>query len=193
MSDEPRKLSRNETHDLGMIIKERAKVLKAHIAHQAAVCLADFEEQMAREYSWDEDEVWKEAVEDFKKAAEAAQEIIERRCRERGIPAAFAPGIGFSWHGRGQNAVKDRRSELRRAAEARIDAMSKEAAMRIEREALDLRTQVVAMALLSAEATKFLQSMATVEEAMPRLQFLTVKEQVDGGKAERQRRLGGLN
>ena len=47
-ADEPsRKLSRNETHDLSMIIKDRTKVLRAHAEEQAAACMADFERQMA--------------------------------------------------------------------------------------------------------------------------------------------------
>ena len=34
--EQPRKLSRNETHDLSMIIKDRTKVLRAHAEEQAA-------------------------------------------------------------------------------------------------------------------------------------------------------------
>ena len=48
-----RPLSRQETHDLGMIIKERAKVLKAHADAQAAACLADFEQKLAAEYKFE--------------------------------------------------------------------------------------------------------------------------------------------
>ena len=61
MNDEPRRLSRNETHDLSMIIKDRAKVLKAHAEEQAAACMADFETKMATIYTWDQDETWKKA------------------------------------------------------------------------------------------------------------------------------------
>ena len=50
-----------------MIIKERAKVLKAHVAHQSAACLADFEKQIAAEYRFDDDEVWKAATEEAMK------------------------------------------------------------------------------------------------------------------------------
>lgn len=187
---EGRQLSRHETHDLSMIIKDRAKVLKAQVAHQAAACLADFEEQIAQEYRWDEDDVWKKALEDFRAAAEIAAAAIEEQARKRGIPKAFAPGIGFSWHGRGQNAAKDRREELRRAAKARIDAMAKEAEMRVEREALDLRTQVVSMGLLSPAATQFLNTMTTVEQAMPRLKFDTVNKQIEDRTRQQQKTAG---
>lgn len=43
-------LSRSETHDLSMIIKDRTKVLKAHAEAQAAQRLADFEQHMATVY-----------------------------------------------------------------------------------------------------------------------------------------------
>ena len=76
---EGRKLSRNETHDLGMIIKDRAKVLKAHVEHQSAVVLADFEKQLAAVYSFDQDEVWKEATERAVKVVAEAQEKIAKR------------------------------------------------------------------------------------------------------------------
>jgi hypothetical protein len=46
----PRALSRNETHDLGMIIKDRCKVLRAHAEEQAAACMADFERKLATSY-----------------------------------------------------------------------------------------------------------------------------------------------
>ena len=59
-----RTLSRNETHDLGMIIKDRAKVLRAHAEEQAAACLADFEKKLAAVYTFDQDEVWKVATEE---------------------------------------------------------------------------------------------------------------------------------
>ena len=82
MPEEPaRRLSRNETHDLGMIIKDRSKVLKAYAEEQAAACFADFERKLATVYSWDQDETWKKAAEQAQAAAKAAQEIVAERCR----------------------------------------------------------------------------------------------------------------
>lgn len=187
---EPRKLSRHETHDLGMIIKERAKVLKAHVTHQSAACLADFEQQIAAEYAFDDDEVWKAATEEAMKVVKEAQKKIDERCTQMGIPKTFAPGLGISWHSRGENAAKDRRTELRRVAKTRIDAMAREAEMRVEREALDLRTQVVAMGLLSPAASEFLTTMKTVEQAMPSLDFKAVDKQLADETFQKQRRLG---
>jgi hypothetical protein len=60
---EARRLTRQETHDLGQIIKERVKVLLAHAEEQAKKCMADFERHVATIYKYDQDEVWKKATE----------------------------------------------------------------------------------------------------------------------------------
>ncbi len=182
-----RVLARQETHDLAMIIKDRAKVLKAHVAAQSAECLADFERQIAAVYTFDQDEVWAEAVEAANSVVKKSQEQIEKRCRELGIPKSFAPGIGLSWHGRGENALAERRNELRRVAKAQIEAMAATATVKIERESLELRTQVVAMGLLSTEAKTFLETLKPVEEVMHRLSFQDVEKKLDQEKTARRR------
>lgn len=181
-----RKLSRNETHDLGMIIKDRSKVLKAHAEEQAAVCMAEFEKNLAAIYAWDQDEVWKKATEDAQKACRAAQEIIANRCEEMGIPKSFAPAVGLNWQGRGENALGQRRTELRRVAKTAIEAMAKAAITKIENQSLDLRTQVVAMGLLSDDAKMFLESLAPVQDAMRQLDFHEMEKKLE---AEQQLRL----
>jgi len=165
------KLSRQETHDLSMIIKDRSKVLRAHVDEQAAACFADFERKLSAAYTWDGDEVWKEAALRAQKVADEAQEVIAKRCAELGIPKTFAPSIGVSWNGRGQNALASRRDELRGVAKKSIEAMSKAAVTQIEKQSLELRTQVVAMGLLSDDAKVFLESLAPVTDAMRALDF----------------------
>jgi hypothetical protein len=191
---EPRSLSRNETHDLGMILKDRAKVLKAHAEGQAAQCLADFESKVAAHFKFDQDEVWKKATDRVREVVAEAQETIAKRCAELGIPATFAPQISASWQGRGENLIASRRDELRRVAKASIDAMMKAAILKIERQSLDLRTQVVAMGLLSPDAKLFLESLAPVEDAMHSIDFAEMERKLDSEKQKRiadQRRLYG--
>lgn len=174
-----RKLRRQETHDLGMIIKERAKVLRAHVDHQAAKVMAEFERQLAAVYSFDQDDVWKRAWAEAEKVARDCQDRIAKRCEEIGIPRSFAPGLGLYWQGRGQNAVVARRIELRRVAKTSIEEMSRQAVLKIEQQSLDLRTQVVAMGLLSDDAKLFLESLAPVEEAMTMLQFGDIEKRLE--------------
>src|SRR5258708_25828255 len=132
MTEEPRKLSRNETHDLSMIIKDRTKVLRAHAEEQAAACMDDFERQMAASYTFDQEEVWKKATKEALNVVQASQEAIAKRCKDLGIPASFAPTISASWQGRGENMLASRRAELRRVAQTSITAMTNTATTTIE-------------------------------------------------------------
>jgi hypothetical protein len=191
----PRKLSRNETHDLSMIIKDRTKVLRAHAEEQAAACMADFEQQMATVHSFDQDEVWQKATREAQRVVQESQDIIAKRCKELGIPPTFAPSISASWQGRGENMLAMRRAELRRVARSSIDAMTKAAITRIEKQALDLRTQVVGMGLLSPDAKMFLESLAPVEDSMRSLDFGEIERRLEKEQqlriADRRRIYGG--
>jgi hypothetical protein len=195
MNEEPRKLSRNETHDLSMIIKDRSKVLRAHAEEQAAACVADFERQMATVYTFDQDEVCKKATDEARRVVEQSQDTIAKRCKALGIPASFAPSISATWQGRGENMLAARRTELRRVAKASIDAMTKAAITKIEKQALDLRTQVVGMGLLSPDAKLFLESLAPVEDSMRSLDFGEIEKKLEKEQqlrlADRRRLYGG--
>lgn len=188
--EEPaRKLSRQETHDLGQIIKERTKVLEAHAEEQAQRCMADFEKKVATIYAYDQDEVWKEATEVAMAEVKKAQEKIEARCKKLGIPNDLAPQLQLSWNGRGQMKTAERRAELRRVAKAEVEAMKAAAMTKIRKQSLDLRTQVVAMGLLTPEATMFLESLAPVEEAMTGIDFAAIETKLLAQK-QATRRLG---
>lgn len=189
--EEPvRKLSRHETHDLSMIIKDRARVLKAHIEEQAAAHLSDFEQHVSTIYAFDADEVWKQATEKCQVVVAEANQKIMAQCRKLGIPAQFAPSITATWHGRGQNMIASRRQELRAAAHTRIEAMKRRAATKIEQQSLDLRTQVVAMGIISPDAKLFLESLAPVTEAMGSLDFKAIEADISRRTDERRRLLG---
>jgi hypothetical protein len=181
-----RTLSRGEAHDLSVLIGVRTKVLKAYAAEQASSCMADFEAKLAAIYSFDQDTVWKAAMEKVQQVAAQSQAEVARECEKLGIPAQFAPGITVGWYGRGENGVASRRVELRRVAASKIDAMKKAAITKIEKDGLSLRTQVVTMGLLSDSAKVFLESLAPIEESMHDLDFAAVEQALE---AERQHRL----
>ncbi len=84
-------------------------------------------------------------------------------------PAEFRPKLALDWYSRGENAAKDRRTELRRVAVTRINAMAKEAQVQMETKALDGLELLARTALESAEAQRFLASIPTVEVLMPAL------------------------
>lgn len=193
MNDAPRPLSRSESHDLSMIIKDRAKVLKAHVEEHAARKLAEFERDVSSVFAWDQEETWREATLRAQAVVAEANEKILDHCKTLGIPPQFAPGLTLTWQGRGQNMLNYRRTELRAAARAKIEAMKRAAATKIEQQSLDLRTQVVSMGVVSSEARLFLESLAPVTDAMSALdvnKLVTELEERDRGS--QRRLLGGF-
>jgi len=178
-----RKLSRQEAHDLSMIIKDRTKVLKAHADEQAAVYISEFEQQLAQLYGWADGEVWRQAGERANEVIASANEVIKRKCEELGIPAGFAPTLTLDWTGRGAQGVKNRQAELRRVAKVKVEAMLKTTLTQIERQSLDLRTHVVKASAISPQANAFLESLAPVEETMRALSIGEIEKAIEDQKA----------
>lgn len=178
-------MTRAERQELGALVRKREKVMKTEASKRAKQMLAEFEEQVSAIYSFDDDEIWAEATEQAKAAVASAQEIIAARCEDLGIPKEFAPRIDMYWTSRGQNAVNDRRNELRRAAKAKIAALEEEARAEIERISLEAQTQIVASGLESASAQNFLDKMSDVKSLMPSIDPDEVKQIVEEKKKQR--------
>lgn len=178
-------MSRAERSELGQLIRKRERVMKSAASERSAQILAEFDRQSAAIYAYDDDAVWKKAAEAAKAAVADAQIVIEMRCKELGIPPEFAPGLSVGWYGRGQNAAADRRSELRRLAKSRIEAIEKEAVTKIERLSLTAQTEVIASGLESDAARNFLESMPALEKLMPQIDVGEVKALIDAKHAKR--------
>ena len=56
-------MTKSEREDLAKLIRNREKVMKSAARERSAELLAEFEQQMASVYSYDQDEVWKSATE----------------------------------------------------------------------------------------------------------------------------------
>jgi hypothetical protein len=175
MTDQDR-MTRSERQELGQLIRKRERVMKAQVAERGAAMLAEFENQCAQIYSFDQDETWAKAMREAEKAVDEANKNVAARCKELGIPKEFAPGVIMGWMERGQNAVTSRRVELRRMAKSRIVAAEKEAISKIERLSLEAQTEVVANGLVSNAAKEFLERMPTLEVLMPSLDARKIKE-----------------
>ncbi len=111
---------------------------------------AMFEQELLTHYDYNRDDVWKEAVEEAKKAGEEAAEKIAKRCEELGIPPAFAPSLHVSWQAQGPAAVQYEQADIRRAAYKRIDAQERAATADIDRAALEIQTNLVRAGLTSS-------------------------------------------
>jgi hypothetical protein len=180
-------MTKGERDQLLQLVKKRERVMRVKAQERSAALIAEFDAQSAKIHHWDEDAVWKRVHDEAEKAIEAAQIAIAARCQEMGIPAEFAPGLNLYWHGRGHNAVSDRRAELRRAAKSRIEAIEKEALSKIEGMSLEAQTQIIAHGLESDAAKAFLESMPHIEALMPSLQVAEIQSLIEAKRAERRR------
>src|ERR1700729_1136347 len=104
-------ITKGEREDLQRLIRQREKVLKSAAKQRSAELLADFENQMGSEFSFDQDEVWQKAAEEAAIEVRKAQQKVALRCRELGIPERFAPSLNIQWRNRGyDNVVKERKN-----------------------------------------------------------------------------------
>jgi hypothetical protein len=106
-------ISKGDREDLQRLIRQREKVLKSAAKQRSAELLADFENQLGSQFTFDQDEIWEKAQTAADREVQKARQAVAARCRELGIPARFAPDLELRWYGRGENAVPKRRDELR--------------------------------------------------------------------------------
>ncbi|MGI9507046.1 MAG: hypothetical protein ACR2RE_28735 [Geminicoccaceae bacterium] len=164
-----------ERTELGKLIRKRERVMKAGLAEQSARVLADFERQLGTIYKFDQDEIWSEATKAAEAAVEDARKAINDRCEALGIPKDFRPDLSsLRWIGRGHNAFKERRAELRAMAKTEIDAREKAARTKIERLTLEAQEQLAGHALASEAAKAFLENLPAIEDLLPALETTEV-------------------
>lgn len=167
--DSERLMTRGEREDLQRLIKQREKVLKSAAALRSAELLADFDNQLAAEFRFDDDEIWAQAAAVAQEAVAKAQVLVSERCEELGIPREFAPSLNVGWSHRGYgNAVKARREELRRSAKSRIAAMEQSAVVQIEQASVEGQTQLAIAGMTSEAARAFVQGLPQVDALMSR-------------------------
>jgi hypothetical protein len=180
------RMTKAERDDLVRLIKQREKVGKTAAEQRSAVMLADFEREMAALHPFDSNEVWEAA---WRAGAEAAQDAMKKVAEEAtrlGIPKEFQPRLSVHWQERGDNAFKLRRAELRKVAQAEIEAMEKTARVQIEAQSVQAQTEVIANGLTSAAAVTFLESLPAIETMMPALNPVEIQRKL----AERAREAG---
>ena len=161
-------MTSRERVELTALVRRREKVAKSEASHRSAELMADFEQQLAARYEA-QDEHWSDLTSAAQQVVDEADARIAQRCRELGIPEQFRPSIQAQWYGRGENASKERRAELRKVAQTRIAAIEKEAKATIEKRSVEVQTALLAGGLESEAARRFLESMPTAEALMPPL------------------------
>ncbi len=175
-------MSARDSRDLAEHVRRQERLAKAMVGSRSAELMADFEDQMARIYSFDEQKTWAEAMKAVNEATEIAKAAVAARCEELGIPPQFAPTIRSYWFSRNENAVAERRAELRKVAQTRIEAMGKAAKVEIERGSVEIQTQLLNGRLTSGAAREFLAAMPTAVDLMPRLNIGDLRAQIGVGE-----------
>jgi hypothetical protein len=165
-------MTKSEREDLQRLLRQREKAQKSAARLRTTELIADFENQMAAEYSFDDDAHWQAAAKEAEKAVKKAQEEVAERCRALGIPRQFAPTLGLHWRHRGyDNILEKRRNELRRAAKAQAEALEQRAIVQIETSSVDAQTKLALAGLSSDAARTFIEQLPTVESLMPKLSY----------------------
>lgn len=173
-------MTKGERQELARLVRRRARVETAAGVQRRADILADFERRLASIYTPDDDAAFRDLHAAAGEAVEDAKAKLAERCRELGIPERFAPSISLAWYGRGENALSERRAELRRVATTRLDALEKAARTEIERRCVELETRLVADALSTQEARDFLAALPSIAELMPSLDAAEIRALLPG-------------
>jgi hypothetical protein len=159
-----------------MVLRRREKVALAEAEAYQAELLADFERKIAAIYKPSDHPVWQKAHADAANAVAVAREKIEATFKDLGIPEDWAPDLSLGWHGRGENAARERRAELRRVAQSEAEKRCLVAQAEIKRRTVEMETRIVAASLSSAAAQTLLTEMPTPAQLMPELDLQAIED-----------------
>jgi len=162
------RLGRRDYDDLAKLVRRQEQVAKTQAKQRVAELRADFEAQLATIYEAN-DERWRHVTEQAKTVNAAANAELARICADEGVRPEFAPSFDLAWYGRGQNMDKERRAELRRVAETRIEALEQAARAEIERRSVEFQTQLLGGMLETDPGRALLEAMPKAAELMPQL------------------------
>ena len=167
MNEQP--MTPGDRRRLESLARKRAKVATSMIGERVKVLRAEVEDQLSAEHKFD-DELWADVNRQAQREVAKADAHIAEVCRKLGIPENLRPSISVGWHQRGENMLASRRAELRKLAQARIDAAAQSAKVAIEANLLGVETELIRGGLESTEAIAYVDSMPTVEQLLPTIQ-----------------------
>ena len=168
-------MTKGERVELSRLARMRARVAKADIDAIRAERLAAFESELAREFPAD-DPRWTAIAEEADRLVTALDAQIANICRREGIAPEFRPGLSLGWYRRGQNGFAERRTELRKAGLARLEADARRAKAAVERWEASVCSDLAARALGSAEALAFLGALPAADTLLPALRLAELTE-----------------
>jgi hypothetical protein len=169
-------IDKTERRDLLVVMRQREKVALAEADAYRATLLAQFERKIAAIYLPTDHPVWAEAHAKVKAAEAEATATIRATFRELGIPERWAPRLDVMWSGRGENAAKSRRDELRHVAQAEAERRVKEAQAKIKAPSVAAQERVLAAGLSSEAAQAMLEALPAVAELLPPLEIEGIEQ-----------------
>jgi hypothetical protein len=176
-----RRMSKTEQRNLerlGKLNKDGAILAQKE---RTKTALAEFEMRLASQFSFDQREAWADLMASAKTHAAEMDRRLAEDCRRLGIPENFRPSIHVSWYERGENASKDRRTELRRVAVTRLAALEATAIARIEDGYRRFQTAVLSTGIDSDEARQLLAGLPTAEQLLPDVDYRSVTQALLAG------------
>ena len=171
------RMSSAERSELSKVVRIRSRLAKKEVDVLVARLLANVEQQLAARFSEDHKR-FADVTAEARKVIEQSDKEIAKRSKEMGIPEQFRPGLELIWIGRGENAFKERRRELRAVAQTELEARGQDAKLAIDRAEAALLTEIMAEGLTSEAAKKFLERMPTPEQLMPKLLVSDLEKRV---------------
>jgi hypothetical protein len=172
-----RQMTKPEREALAKLIRQRERLAKTAASERSAHLLADFEQQADRLYFWDEDRVWRDALLAAKEQVDKAKVKIAERCKELGIPAAFAPTLSVEWHQQ-RASVSGERAKMRQVARRRIEQIEATARTAIERASVAAQESLLVGSLTTEAARLFAESLPVVEELMPNINIADLQKAI---------------
>lgn len=178
-------MTRADRTTLISIAKKRERLAKSEAKARSAQLMADFEQQLDRRYSFDENSVWEAATKLAEAAVADAKQQIANECERLGIPKEMAPSLHMNWYDRGRNATSQQRVEMRRLAGTQIEALQNAAISAIERQSLETQEKIMVGGLSTDDARLFLEAMPSAQDLMPELTMENVDTLRLSGPAKR--------
>ena len=162
-------MTKTDRDRLIALVKARARQAKLEIETRESILLAEVEDQLTVEFS-KRDELWAEAVTIAEEAARKANEQIVARCADLGVPASQAPTLATGWNARSRSFEDPkRRAELRKLAQTKLAALTRQAKTAVDARALAAETALLVGGLETDEARALVGAMPTAEDLIPAL------------------------
>lgn len=151
------------------LVRKNAKLAKADTDQRKAILRAEIEDLITAQVR--SEEVLKAStIKRLKEAVQAANDEARATYEATGRPGKYAPSASVAWSSRsGEFIDPERRNELRRLAERRLDALTTKSKHEIDKAAVQQEAALIAGSLDSNEARAILGRLPTPDEMMPSL------------------------